>query len=107
MDALKWQLIVDEYIADLKKDQTYLELKQIYQEIKTKYFYLLSDFIKIKSELSKANKYYPNYEELKLKYQQIKTKLYEKEEVKKYFLIQHDLEDKINKDIKAVYEKVI
>ena len=100
MDALKWQLIVDKYINALKNDQTYLNLKQIYQEIKTKYFYLLSDFIKIKSELNKANKYYPNYEDLKLEYQKIKTKLYEKEEVKKYFYMQHNLEDKINKDIK-------
>lgn len=107
MDALTWQQEIDKYIDTIKDNKVYQDLIKTYKLIKDKYYYLLSEFIIAKDNFTKANKYYPNYEVLKTKYQEAKIKLYEKEEVKEYFFLQHELEDLINTDIKELYEDLI
>ena len=44
MDALTWQKAIDEYLVALENNVIYQELVTCYTTIKSKYFYLLSDY---------------------------------------------------------------
>ncbi len=107
MDALTWQKAIDEYLVALENNVVYQELVTCYTTIKSKYFYLLSDYYTKKSNLEAANSYYKDYDELKSNYQLAKTRLYEKPEVKQYFRLRHQLEDEINADLVKLYQDVI
>ncbi len=107
MDSFTWQQEMNKYIDNLRTNDIYLKLVDLLDYIKTKYFYLISEFNKAKEELEKANKYYKDYDLILNNYQIAKTKLYSLEEVKEYFSLRHELEDYINSDLRELYKDII
>lgn len=107
MDALKWKKITNDYLNYLNNDPDYLKLIELANVINNRYYYLINDFNIKKEYLAKANYKYREYDKLKEDYRLAKIKLYSKEEVQKYLEIRRKVENKINIDLKEIYEKVI
>lgn len=107
MDALKWEKITNDYLNYLNNDPDYLKLIELANIINNKYYYLINDFNIKKEYLAKADNKYYDFDKLKEDYRLAKVKLYSKEEVQTYLEIRRKIENKINNDLKEIYEKVI
>lgn len=91
-----------EKIIDTKEFKELLKLKK---EIDTKYSNLIISFKTKEAYYLEALEYkdhYPNFDEVKRSFVEAKAKLYSKEEVSRYFV----LEREINKMIKADLDEV-
>lgn len=110
MDYLEFNKVVDATIEEIKQGEEYLSLMAIYEKINSKYHDLVIAFNKAKEDLVSAleyGKYHPDLNKIKKEYQVCKAELFSKEEVKEYFLHQHQLEDICNAILAGIKEKIL
>lgn len=91
----------------LKETPEYIALYELNEQIQIKYGNEIKifqeTFEKFEQALKIGKDYYPNFKEVANKYQQAKTVLYEKDEVRKYF----NLENELNKKLEIVSSELL
>ncbi|MFA5719510.1 MAG: YlbF family regulator [Acholeplasmataceae bacterium] len=92
-------------LDEMKTSDEYKELVFLNTFIKTKYKQELKHYhhwFKKFDEVFQIGPYHPDYKETTKNYQQAKKTLFETEEVKKYFLLESHLNDKLSSLSKAL-----
>ncbi len=81
-------------VDEIKSNNVFTSLKNLNKEIEVKYSDLLNEYhkkFKVFEEAYNIGPYYPNYKNVLKEYQAVKTELFLKEEVKKYFKLEEEL----------------
>lgn len=87
-----------ELLDDLKQSDTYIALNNLNETIKIKYKQQLKDyhhwFLEFQ-EVYKYGTYHPDFKTVSLAYQKAKQTLFETEEVKQYYKLEHKINDQL------------
>lgn len=83
-------------VDEIKSSSVFTSLINLNKEIESKYQELLTEYhkkFKVFEEAYQIGPYYPNYQNVLKEYQAVKTELYLKEEVKRYFKLEEQLNE--------------
>lgn len=96
---------LDELILEIQKSNHIKEIQKLDKIINTKYVDLINDF-KVNqekfNEVYKYGKYHPEYMDVLKSFGTSKENLYNKEEVKRYFILIEELREKLQHIVDSV-----
>lgn len=105
-------MLLDEaisYANDLTSSPLFLELKNLKDEIDRLYSKEIVNFKNNEANYLEALKYKDycsNFDSIKKQFIESKARLYEKEEVKRYFVLEKQIQKLLNDDIKLIKDSV-
>lgn len=110
MDYIKLNDAITIEINKMKETKEFKEFITLKEEINNKYIVLVNDFKNKKLKYEEASiykEYYPGFSKIKDEYLKIKSELFSKEELKKYFVLLHLLEDKYNEILDLIKKEIL
>lgn len=102
-------LKLDELIKEIKAWPEFLEISNLDKIINTKYKDLLNEFNLEKekfNEVYEYGKYHPDYMDVVKSFGKVKENLYNKEEVKNYFLLTEQVREKLQLIVDEIAETI-
>ncbi len=101
--------LIDDYFNKLIALPQFKRLQELKEIIKKKYSLLIVGFKTNEANYEEAKRYknyMADFDALRNKLVESKRKLYEKEEVKEYFSLEHEIQEIINKDMDLLKETI-
>ncbi|TNF08634.1 MAG: hypothetical protein EP317_02755 [Bacillota bacterium] len=99
-----------EVLDEIKKDPRYQEIKKIDKIIMNTYQHEINHFSKSKEQydeiMRQGGHYHPDFKEVVKTYSEAKNTLYSKEEVKRYFQLEKEIQDEINEFLITLSQSV-
>lgn len=89
-----------EVLDAFKETEDYKELQYLHEQIQHKYMIELKNyhthFKRFEEVFNQGGTYHPDFKEVSRTYQETKIVLFEKEEVKRYFLLERTINEKLS-----------
>ena len=97
-------------LDEIKQDDRYQEIKALDQEIIRNYQHEINLFRQTKEKydqvMSEGGHYHPDFKDVVKAYSDAKTILYQKDEIKRYFILEKELQDEINQFLSEITKHI-